>query len=939
MKVSDKDSLKEILKSKSRFFSILIIILLSSLVFVGLNTTVFDVKNNINEVLIKNNVYDIRIESIIGFNDEDKKLIENLENVESIEYYNETITDTNDLYIENEKLNKDEKLELKNTTDSNYFDLSYLSKSVYKNGVKINKLYFVPKSTIRNDIKDNVALIYLKKDKKINIFSKKHLLFSRNIKEKIRKIFENRPDEVRKSIIDDIDEGLLELKDGKNKLTENYNELKKSENTIKKEENKLYNARLDFKKYRLEIEKNKKVIDSKRDDLLENYKKINNGLSELEEKIPEVLVGLGKIKEEEEKLEARKDSIFLSNSKYLEYKSKIDENKIKLQKVLQTRDELLKNKKKIEEGLSSLEKANEEIITNENKLKFEIQKYNNEFAGNVNKLNKSKSKIKNGYSQIRKSRKEISTKEKELNKIKENLIKPSYNIATIYDNANFLNIYNNIESMNAISLIFSSLFFLITLFIITTTIIRFSFEQRNIIGTYKFLGYSNKIVIKKFLLYALIPAIIGIIFGSVIGVLLLPKLLIPSFFTNTIDIFTKFNLYIDYKIILINAFVLIAVIILTVILILRKLLNKKVITLLNSNDEKISVVKFKSIILRNLIKYKLRLFMTLFGISLCTSLIYLGIAIRYSIKDIVDIQYSKIQKVDATVYLKPNVSNEEIEKYINKISNDAEVLKQNSSIVKIEKNNREYNIEKIEIIDNNYKDFYTFELEENETIISNKTAKILEISENDNIGYLDRYNQNENIKIDKIFENYISQYIYTKNKDSIVNSLAIKFKNEKIDLNDDIVYTVSYTADNKEIFNNQIKSLNAVVVFMIVLGASLAITVTYNLGNINIIERRREIATLEVIGYTNRELNRYIFREILILAILSITVGIFLGRYLHIIVADQFKTSVIELVLYFNYNVILYSALLPFMFVILVLVVLTKQIRDINMIESLKISE
>ena len=145
----------------------------------------------------------------------------------------------------------------------------------------------------------------------------------------------------------------------------------------------------------------------------------------------------------------------------------------------------------------------------------------------------------------------------------------------------------------------------------------------------------------------------------------------------------------------------------------------------------------------------------------------------------------------------------------------------------------------------------------------------------------DIYNEVEKIKIDGVFQNYIAQYVYTKDSSKESNAVIVKFKNNNIDINKlldkDVVFNIRTKHDTKEFFIKQINSLSIVIVLMIILGAMLATIVTYNLGNINIIERKRELSTLKVLGYTKLEMNLYIFREIIILALFSILIGLYLS--------------------------------------------------------------
>ncbi|VWL85639.1 FtsX-like permease family protein [Oceanivirga miroungae] len=937
MRASTKDILREILKSKSRFLSILLIVLLGTLVFVGLSTTTYNINKNVNMVLEKNDIYDLRLESYIELSDSDFDLINGLDGIKKIVKLNETIDDNNNLIIQNKNLEKSKKVELKNSNkDSKYYSISYISKNIIKNGVEVNKVYY---ENSNDSKKPNVVLIYFDRPYKFDLFSKKYLRYIKEKKHELRSLFRNRPEARKKEIVNEINEGILEIDNAFIEISKNELLLNEKLDEVNENKLKLEEAKKVFKENKRKLKKANRELENKEKELELNKEKINKGLKKINEKLPELLVSSGKLREGYKKLENKKDSIFLSVSKYEKYKEELDKNKKIVDDTFKTRKELIENREKIENGFNEIKKAKEEIEKNKLLLEKEENKYELEYKKNLNKLNEGREQIKASHKILADKRQELEEKRKELISLKSKVIKPLYAVSSIYDNLDYQALYNNYNSMFLISFVFTSLFFLISLFIVSTTIIRFSIEQRNIIGTYKFLGYGNLKIISKFMIYALIPAILGIVIGTVGGTYFVPSIIYPSFFTSTIDIFSKYTVRGELLSIFLNLSLLIIVIVLTIIFILKKILSEKVITLLSGNEDDKVNFKIKNIVIRNLLKYKLRLFMTLLGIGLCTSLIYLGVGLRYSIKDIAKKQYTDVEKFDAKVFFKPNATQDEINKYINNLEN-VDILRVKIDSIKVENKLREVEVQKVEIIDDNYESFLNFKLDENKSAISESLYDILKLKETNKLVYYDMYNILYDISISKSFKNYISQYIYTKNKKAKTNAIYIRFndKNKSINLESDIVYSINNLNNVRKYFNDQVSSLDIIVIFMVVLGGVLAILVTYNLANINIIERRRELSTLEVLGYKERELDLYIFREIIILAIISIILGIGLGNLLIRLVAYQFRESLI-LVLNFNIYLLLYSFIIPLIFVFIVLFILKFKIRNINMIESLKMSE
>ena len=508
--------------------------------------------------------------------------------------------------------------------------------------------------------------------------------------------------------------------------------------------------------------------------------------------------------------------------------------------------------------------------------------------------------------------------------------------------------------MKIMSIIFPLCFFIIVLFVVTTTMIRFTYEQRKSIGLYRFLGYGKAKIYAKFLIYALIPTIIGIILGSLVGTYLLPKIIYPPFVTDFIPIFKELNIVFIPKYTIIIFLIFVLTITFTIIIVVSKEIKENIVSLLIGKETNIAKrilieksrlwqkLKFSAkILLRNIFKYKGRLIMTIIGIGGCTALIYLGISLDDSIKNITKYQYTKVRKFDATVYFNYNVTDTQKKEYINKISEFATTNRINVDIVKVKYDKLEYTNELIYLIDNK-KELFNFNATNNATI-STKTAQILKLVAGNSIDVYDSYNNILTFRVDNVFENYISQYIYIKDKTKQANAVIVKFKDGYNDItrlyDKEIVYNIISEKDSKEMFEKQIVSLNFVITLMLALGLSLAVVVSYNLGNINILERKRELSTLKVLGYNWFELRMYIFREIVLLTISSIGLGLFLGRRLQLFIADQFKVSPLSFVIDLDYKPFVYTSLLIILVISIVIILLSIKIKKINMLEALKSGE
>ena len=341
-----------------------------------------------------------------------------------------------------------------------------------------------------------------------------------------------------------------------------------------------------------------------------------------------------------------------------------------------------------------------------------------------------------------------------------------------------------------------------------------------------------------------------------------------------------------------------------------------------------------------------------------------GFGLKDSIKNINDYQYSKIFKYDKMMIINENG---DYEKLLNKINNEEIVnkavdvnyqsisvlngdIKQDVSLIVPNDFNR-FN-EVVSLIDYKNEDNIYDDILDDSCVISEKTAKLLNVSIGDDITLLDNENNSYTIKVSYIVKNYINQYMYV-NKNTYnslfgnykVNSFLIDL-NESIsdDSNDfDMKYIASKDAvsiinnsDVKDVLNDMLSSIDSIVAILIIAAAMLAFVVLYNLSNINISERKREIATLKVLGFYVREVDKYINRETIILTILGILIGLSSGSYLcHYIISTCEPDY-----LMFDREVFLlsyvFSALITIIFTVIVIVVTHFNLKNIDMVESLK---
>ncbi|MDD2258829.1 MAG: FtsX-like permease family protein [Bacilli bacterium] len=544
-----------------------------------------------------------------------------------------------------------------------------------------------------------------------------------------------------------------------------------------------------------------------------------------------------------------------------------------------------------------------------------------------------------------------------------------------YSNASFVSLKNSSGKISDIATVFPLFFFLIAALVALSTMTRMIEEERTQIGTLKSLGYSRGSIIFKYLLYSSAACVVGAIIGVFTGFQALPQLIyntyatmyhLPKLITELNWIYTVFSSLIMFIIIL-SATLFAGLTTLkanTATLIIQKAPKPGQRIFLEKIPFIWKRLKFNmKSSLRNVFRYKKSLFMVIIGIGGCSALFLTGLGLGDSLSNVTKNQYEEIEKFDLTIGLNTKNPDRELEAFLNDntiVENYLVVFKTNVILTK----NSEYSLGLI-VIEDEDKDLLSefiaikhgkkdIILDNNSVIITKQLANVSSSKINDivEIKYgIDNYE----LKITGIVDNYLNNYIYltrTKFKEvfgtdlhnsSYIIKLVEEFKgNDSLseDLLDyDSVNNISFNYQSKELFDNLIDKLSFVVVILIAGAIVLAIIVVYNLTNISITERTKEIATLKVLGYHNREVSKYIYREMIIQSIMGIAFGLVLGKLLHLFVISIANSpgmifpSVISI---YSYLITIASTIT---IVILVDLVMLYKIVGIKMSDSMKAIE
>ena len=517
---------------------------------------------------------------------------------------------------------------------------------------------------------------------------------------------------------------------------------------------------------------------------------------------------------------------------------------------------------------------------------------------------------------------ETSSKEYEdyIEQVKTNIeeINPKWYILDRNSNAGYVSFIQDTKSIENISKVFPVVFFIVATLISLTSMTRMVEEQRGQIGTLKALGYNKLQIMMKYIIYAGIATVVGSVLGMCVGFVILPEIIWMMYgmmYQMTDKILISFNWkYGGIGLILISICIIGA----TIYTSLKELISTPSVLMRpkapkGGNRVMLEKIPFiwkrldfsHKVTVRNIFRYKKRFFMTIIGILGCTALILTGFGVKDSVKQIIPNQFENVFKYDMQISLKETLSQQERQDFKNMLEQNEKVKKAISIYMTSQTAVNGDMSEDVQIIvpENqdeldgiiNIKDIkskkQTINLSENEICLTDKAAQLLGVKAGENLTLRDADEKEVNIKISNIVENYVSHYIYmTKEtyqniygKDFEANVIFIQnidltdeeqdvLAKEIMDLNE--VSGIVNMASTMKSIDDMMNLLNYVVIVLIVAAGLLAFVVLYNLANVNISERIRELATIKVLGFYDKEVYDYVARETVILTIIGIGLGL-----------------------------------------------------------------
>lgn len=671
------------------------------------------------------------------------------------------------------------------------------------------------------------------------------------------------------------------------------------------------------------------------------------------------------------------------------YEKKMDQNIEQVEKIFAARPEeraaeikadaekeLLPKKAEVTDNLAKIDAGQKELDQAKVQLAQQVAMMpqgNPQLAQAQAELEKQQKELSSNREQLVSAQQKISDSEKEINDLKT----PSYSYDQRADNPGFQEYGDLSDRIAAIANVFPVFFFFIAALITFTTMTRMVEENRREIGTLKALGYSRYEISIKYIIYAVSAATLGIVLGSVIGINTLPRLV--------------FELSSDrYNFPGVQAFYLFRPIIQATIAFLFASLGAALLVLLRELHEKPSELlqpkapkpgkrifleritpiwsrmSFNSkVSYRNLFRYKSRMIMAVIGIAGCAALMVAGVGLKDSLGSVGDKQFGPIIDYDAIVTLKEQPDQKAVETIFsknNKLTSELAMMNQTIELKQKGQANQKLTM----MVPENRGEFKhylhlkkqgkTFALPNNGAVITQKLAELFDLEKGDSLTVYDEDQQTFEVKIANITDNYLGNFLYlskdyykqVREKDFEVNSYLLKSKSmtkaEEKDLSQkllssDQVTNTSFMSTQIESQEHSMDNLDGIVWIFVVLSGLLAFIVLYNLTNINVSERLRELSTIKVLGFYDREVTSYIFRENFVFTILGILFGYGLGIVLTKFILDQASMETITFPLVVRWGAYLVSGGLTILFSVIVMVATHFRLRHINMIDALKSNE
>ncbi len=632
----------------------------------------------------------------------------------------------------------------------------------------------------------------------------------------------------------------------------------------------------------------------------------------------------------------------------------------------------------LDEVKEALIVAEKELIVHEQLYAEKLEMYEKTVKETEEGFFKAENDWKEQKKSLTKAIEALDEAEDKINSAKEDLLKlqsPGVYLLDRSSNIGYASFENDVAIVSGVSKVFPLFFFLVAALVCITTMTRMVGEQRTENGVLKALGYGDGAIAARYFLYAGSASVIGCVSGFLVGSRLMPMALWKVYHIMY-SVERPISFVLDFKLFGGCSLLYLLCTLGTTWLVLRKDLSESTAQLMRPKaptagrrilPERIGflwkrIPFLHKVTIRNIFRYKKRMVMMMIGIGGCTALLLTGFGIRDTIRPVADNQYNEITLYDALVTFLGEIG--ETEK--NKFQRASENILSGAAFVyaesaKVYSDGNEYAVN-LTIFEKAPKEFVDLhkgkeKIEfppKNEVVVNNRFASENRISEGDTLMVRCQNGKTMNLKVSGIFDNYVYDYLYVSSESCLeqwgempeCNTAYVKFAENRDEhaagallLGIDGVAAVTVSRDMRNRVSRMLESLDYIVLIVLVCAGALAFIVLYNLTNITITERIREIATLKVLGFYRNEQNSYVFRENILLTGISAFCGIPMGIALLHYVMAQIKIGSMYFGCRLNFSSYFISVLLTFIFAFAVHGALSFKLQKINMAEAMKAIE
>lgn len=719
-------------------------------------------------------------------------------------------------------------------------------------------------------------------------------------------------------------------------------------------------AEKEITKGKAELDDGKAVLENKK---ISAYNQLDNAKATLDQKSRELSSGKQELQSQKSSLTSQRQQVAGGIAQVQQQLAEIDstampEAAAALQQQL---SQLQGNLAQIDAGLSQISQKEKELQSAQTQIDRGYDEYYSGVKDADRQFAAAEEELAQGAA-------ELEEAEAEIGKIE----KPELYIQDREDNLGYGSFESNADIVDSIAKIFPVFFFMIAALVCSTTMSRMIEDERMQIGTLRALGYTTGKIMFKYMFYSGSAAMIGCIAGFLAGSKYFPYFIWIAY--GMMFGFAPLKFHIDWQLGLISLAVSLLCSMGTTYTACRGQLKHMPAEILRPKAPKSGKrillehigfiwnhLKFlHKVTARNIFRYKKRMIMMLLGIGGCTALVVAGFGINDSVAGLADDQYSRIETYDMTVAFSEKIDTDTRKSFEAEFDDDLKsvaVLQQTSVNGEGAKAKKACNL--MITSDDNISKAVNFEYEgtgldypeRGEVMINNKLAEMLGVGTGDSITLNYDDTKTVSLKVSGIYRNYVSNYMYINaetyeqdmGKEYEPSMMFVTLKDDadlrevsgRINKFDDVI-AVSANEDVKNRVDDMMVSLNYIIILVIGCAGALAFIVLFNLGNINITEREREIATIKVLGFYPRETGSYVFRENLMLVLLGIAVGLPGGFALHKFIMSRIVVDAVafnDVVEPLSY---VYTVIVVLGFAFIVDVILRSKLTRINMAEALK---